>query len=158
MMFTNSLKQFSCILMLLCFQVFFNECLAQSTDSAAAAPIITIDTVFPKPDKRAMPPIEWLDVLKKNYVYPPQARLDYIRGTVIVKFIVEIDGSLSNIEAESIHTGTEKGIMYPPFDQRYELLAKEAVRLIGLLPNYTPASLDGKPIRSKYKIPVSFGT
>lgn len=65
MMFTNSLKQFSCILMLLCFQVFSNECLAQSTDSAAAAPIITIDTVFPKPDKRAMPPIGWLDVLKK---------------------------------------------------------------------------------------------
>lgn len=63
------------------------------------------------------------------------------RATTSVGFIVETDGSISNIEVR----------------KRLEpVLDKEAVRFIEQMPRWTPGTKDGKIVRCHYLIPVSF--
>jgi TonB family protein len=64
-----------------------------------------------------------------------------IQGRVIISFIVEKDGSLSDIKvAKSID---------PLFDE-------EAVRVVKSMPKWEPGMWRGKPTRVKYCIPISF--
>ena len=63
------------------------------------------------------------------------------KSRIFVDFIVEKDGSLSHIE---IVRGLNP------------VLDAEALRVTKLLPHWTPAKLDGKPVRVRYTIPVLF--
>lgn len=64
-----------------------------------------------------------------------------IQGRVVVLFTVEKDGSLSDIKvAKSLD---------PLFD-------KEAVRVVKSMPKWKPGKLNGKPVRTKFFIPISF--
>ena len=62
-------------------------------------------------------------------------------GRVIVRFVVERDGSLTNIE---VGRGVSPG------------LDAEVVRVIGLMPKWTPGKREGKLVRVGYFLPVSF--
>jgi len=64
-----------------------------------------------------------------------------IAGTVFVGFVVEQDGSITNIEIM-------KG-----FNESCE---KEAIRIIEGMPKWKPGDLQGNPIRTKMVIPISF--
>jgi protein TonB len=64
-----------------------------------------------------------------------------IQGRVIVSFIVEKDGSLTDIKVEKS--------IDPLFD-------KEAVRVVKSMPKWKPGMYRGKPARVKYYIPISF--
>ena len=76
-----------------------------------------------------------------NTVYPSVAREMGIEGKVIIGFVVEIDGSLSNFEViESVH---------PALDA-------EVLRVVKLMPNWIPATRDGKPVRCRYNMPLKF--
>ena len=79
--------------------------------------------------------------LVKNLQYPKKAREDSIQGRVIVKFIVQKDGSIANIEIES---------------SPHETLSKEAIRVIELMPKWKPGRLKGEPVRVQYVLPVTF--
>lgn len=81
---------------------------------------------------------EWL---AQNVRYPAEAIEQGIQGRVIVQFIVEKDGSLSEVKA----------IRSP-----HESLAKEAVRVIQTMPKWTPAMQGNKPVRSRFNLPVVF--
>ena len=82
-----------------------------------------------------------LSFLAENIKYPEEAVKDSIQGRVVVTFIIETDGSISNIQvARGVHP----------------LLDKEAVRVMGLMPKWKPAMNNSKPIRVKYNVPVSF--
>ena len=82
----------------------------------------------------------WLQFLNTNCKYPEEAVNSEISGTVKVKFVVEKDGSVSNVEA-----------MSGP-----EILQKEAIRVIRASGQWEPSSLNGHTIRS-YKIqPIVF--
>jgi len=63
------------------------------------------------------------------------------QGRVIASFVVEKDGSISNIE---VLRGFD-----PSFD-------REAVRLIQLMPKWTPGEQQGETVRVKYTLPVTF--
>ena len=79
--------------------------------------------------------------ISKNLVYPAQAMKDSIKGRVIVSFIVEKDGSITNPEIlKSVHP----------------LLDAEALRLVTNMPKWTPGKHLGFPIRVQYSIPVRF--
>ncbi|MEI6347773.1 MAG: TonB family protein [Bacteroidota bacterium] len=79
--------------------------------------------------------------IDKNLIYPIEAKKNGIAGEVITQFVVEIDGTLSNIKViKSIHP----------------LLDKEAIRIIKLMPKWVPAKKRGKPIRLKYKWHAKF--
>lgn len=81
--------------------------------------------------------------LVNNIRYPDYARQNNIRGKVIIQFVVEKDGSLSDI----------KVIRSPD-----KSLSDEAVRLVNLLPKWRPGMQNGKLVRVMFTMPISFGS
>ncbi|MDI6833957.1 MAG: energy transducer TonB, partial [Bacteroidales bacterium] len=64
-----------------------------------------------------------------------------ISGTVYVQFVVEKDGSISDIKVVRGIGG---------------ICDEEAVRVITKMPNWIPAKQKGIPVRSYYVIPIAF--
>lgn len=81
--------------------------------------------------------------LKKNVDYPERAQELGVQGRVFVQFVVEIDGSVSQVKAVK---GPKHG------------LRKEAERVTKLIPKWNPATVNGKPVRSFFSIPFQFTT
>lgn len=79
--------------------------------------------------------------IKKNLKYPASASENGIQGRVTLSFVVEKDGSISNIE-----------ILRSPAEE----LSQEAIRLVKSMPNWKPGVLKGKKVRVKYILPVTF--
>ena len=80
--------------------------------------------------------------LSKTLRYPELAYKNRIQGKVIVSFIVEKDGSLSNVRA------TDNTVA--------EILNTEAIRVLSLSPKWIPAIQYGRPVRVTYTVPVVF--
>lgn len=85
--------------------------------------------------------IAMLQYLMKNIKYPEQAVKEGIQGRVTVRFIVEKDGSISDVK---------------PVLSVYPLLNKEAVRVVKSMPKWTPGKQNGKPVRVRFNLPVMF--
>ncbi len=81
------------------------------------------------------------DYLCENVMYPADAENQKIEGRVIATFIVETDGSISNIE-----------VVKPVFPS----LDAEAVRVLSAMPKWKPGMQNGKVVRVKYTVPISF--
>ncbi len=84
---------------------------------------------------------ELMNFLSKNLKYPELAKRAGITGKVIIDFVIEIDGKISDIKVV-------KGIGYGCDD--------EAVRVVKLMPKWIPAKINGKPIRFKLTLPIVF--
>ena len=82
--------------------------------------------------------IAWLS---QNIHYPPVAEENNIQGRVVVQFVVEKDGSLTEIK-------TVKSVN--------PLLDEEAVRVVSAMPKWEPGKQKGKAVRVKYNVPISF--
>ena len=80
--------------------------------------------------------------LSDHLNYPEEAREKNIEGRSIIQFIVEKDGTISNIEV--VRSAGDKS------------LDKEAVRVIKLMPKWKPGSQRDKIVRCKYTAPVTF--
>ncbi|QBA63370.1 energy transducer TonB [Muriicola soli] len=78
--------------------------------------------------------------IQDNFRYPRMAQLKNIQGTVYANFIINIDGSISDINLIAPH----------------QLLADETIRIIKLLPQITPARQGGKNVRIPFSFPLSF--
>ena len=76
-----------------------------------------------------------------NIHYPPVAEENGVQGTVVCSFVVETDGSISNV---SVVRGVD-----PSLD-------KEAVRVIKSMPRWNPGKQEGRPVRVKYTMPLKF--
>jgi TonB family protein len=81
------------------------------------------------------------EFLKANLKYPPAAKEKGIQGKVYVQFVVEKDGSITNVEVR-------RGVN--------PLLDAEALRVAKLLPNFEPGTMRGKKVRVRYTLPVAF--
>ncbi|MBO7586732.1 MAG: energy transducer TonB, partial [Bacteroidales bacterium] len=79
--------------------------------------------------------------LAKEVNYPEVAKAHGVNGTVVVEFVVEKDGSISN--------ATIKTPLFLPCD-------KEVLRVISSMPKWIPARNKGVPVRSFMQIPVTF--
>lgn len=78
-----------------------------------------------------------------NIHYPAQARIKGIGGRVVVRFVVEKDGSISNTEiVRDIGGGC----------------GKAAINVLKKMPNWIPGKQRGKPVRVQYNLPVKFQT
>jgi TonB family protein len=86
-------------------------------------------------------PAKLLEYIQKNLEYPEAARENEIQGRVFVGFIVEEDGSVSNVKIL-------RGIGYG--------CDEEAIRLVNSLPKFKPGKQRGKPIRVQYTLPIVF--
>ena len=81
--------------------------------------------------------------LSENIVYPKDAETNKIQGIVYVSFIVEKDGSVSNFK---VLRGVQGG----------KSLENEALRVVSIMPKWTPGMLMGKCIKVAYILPIYF--
>ena len=79
--------------------------------------------------------------LGSNIKYPKDALENGIQGTVVVKFVVEKDGTISNVKAiRKIGGGCDE----------------EAVRVVKRMPRWKPGKQRGKPVRTEFTLPIQF--
>ncbi|MDA3905280.1 MAG: energy transducer TonB [Bacteroidales bacterium] len=76
-----------------------------------------------------------------NIDYPRMAKESGISGRVFVTFVVERDGSVTDVQIlRGIGGGCDE----------------EAVRVIKMMPKWTPGKQRGKPVRVQYRMPIKF--
>jgi len=73
--------------------------------------------------------------------YPKRALLNNESGTVYLRIVIEVDGSVSCVEIS-------KGVTFE--------LDKEAFRVVSSMPKWSPAKKNGVPVSSIYTIPIQF--
>ena len=82
-----------------------------------------------------------MNYLSKNTHYPAATKRDGIQGRVVVSFIVEPDGSVSNAKlVRSVDAN----------------LDREALRVVSEMPKWTPGKQDGNTVRVRYSLPITF--
>ena len=79
--------------------------------------------------------------LSSNIHYPPIAEEKGIQGKVVVSFVIEPDGSISNVTV--VH-GVDQS------------LDEEAVRVVKSMPKWNPGKQNGQAVRVKYNLPITF--
>ena len=79
--------------------------------------------------------------LNDNIRYPAIARESGIQGTVFIQFIVERDGSVSNVRVvRGIGGGCDE----------------ESLRVVGRMPRWTPGKQRGRAVRVEFVLPIRF--
>jgi protein TonB len=102
------------------------------------APIFTVVESMPE-FKGGMKKL--YEYLGNNIKYPVMAKESGIQGKVYVTFVVERDGSITDVRVlRGIGGGCDE----------------EAVRVVQSMPNWTPGMQRGKPVRVQYNLPVRF--
>ena len=84
---------------------------------------------------------EFMKWLTKNLKYPASAQKKQIRGRVVAQFIVNIDGSVSDLElTEHLEAACDR----------------EVLRVLRMMPNWQAGVMNAKPCRTKVCIPIVF--
>lgn len=84
-----------------------------------------------------------MQFLGKNTQYPPTAIDNNIQGRAFIRFIVEKDGSITNVRP------VRSGKVHP-------LLEEEAIRVVSSMPKWVPGRQRGKQVRTEFTIPINF--
>lgn len=79
--------------------------------------------------------------IQENLRYPETAKENGISGRVVVKLVIEKDGTVSN---PTIVKGVDRD------------LDREALRLVRSMPAWTPGKMNGRLVRSYFMLPVRF--
>ena len=82
--------------------------------------------------------------LAKNIRYPMAAQKEKREGKVFVQFIIEKDGSISNVRVLT------KG------SAPYADLQEESMRAVRMMPRWRPGIIQGRTVRVNYTIPINF--
>ncbi len=102
------------------------------------------DEVFQIVENPAEPPggyAAFYQMVQKRMNYPAQARRMGIEGKVYVQFVVDKDGSLTEVQAvKGIGAGCDE----------------EAVRVIQGMPKWSPPKQRGKPVKQRIILPITF--
>lgn len=128
----------------------------KSSDSYNVSFIPKNDTIFQMCEQMPEFPggIEGLmEFVSTNLNYPEQAKDNSIEGRCFVGFIVEPDGSVSNVEIV-------RGVASAYEEEKPKALAQqcdeEAMRVVKSMPKWKPGMNEGKPVRVHYVLPISF--
>ncbi len=124
-----------------------------------------------------------MQFLSKNVKYPTLARTNGVQGRVMVSFVVEADGSLSEVKGEfkkakyatparpdvpqEVDVVTYKNMseeekkkqdeLNKTADEAKKQLVAEAVRVVKLMQKFQPGEdKDGTPVRSQMMLPIMF--
>ena len=82
-----------------------------------------------------------MNFLQRTLKYPKDCEKDGIEGRVILRFVINEDGTIANIE---------------PLNSPDERLTAEAKRVVSLMPKWTPAKDKGKIVKMRYSLPITF--
>ena len=85
--------------------------------------------------------LEIMKFIMRNVKYPPLAKEYNITGRVFVQCVIEKDGSVGDVK---LLRGIDKS------------LDEEALRVVSSMPNFTPGTQLGKPVRVGYTVPINF--
>lgn len=113
-------------------------------EKSAPTPVTVEEAPFEVVEERPSFPggeKELLKFLGENVKYPRLARNIGIEGRVTIQFIVEKDGSLTDITViKGIGAGCDE----------------EAIRVMKLVPNFSPGKQRGVPVRVRMMVPINF--
>ncbi|MEO5591738.1 MAG: energy transducer TonB [Chitinophagaceae bacterium] len=107
----------------------------EKKDTADKTDAAEVESDFPGGQSR------WLYYLSKNMVYPERGMQANKQGTVVVQFIIDLEGHV-------ISSQITQSVEYS--------LDQEAMRLIKHSPTWKPATQDGKKVKSYKKQPITF--
>jgi len=83
-----------------------------------------------------------LQFLAKNIKYPTEAQQQGKQGKVVVTFVIEKDGSITNAKVTQA--------LYPSLDE-------ESLRIVKSMPKWTPGKMKGgKAVRVQYTVPLTY--
>jgi len=99
--------------------------------------------IFRAVQNKAKQPGNWARYLGDNLKYPKAAREAEVTGRVTVEFVVEKDGSITNVR---VIRGKDLGNGIP----------EEAVRVVSAGPKWEPATQNGQVVRSYFTLPIDF--
>jgi periplasmic protein TonB len=81
------------------------------------------------------------EFLGSKIMYPKYAKENNITGTLIITFVVESDGSITDVRAlKDIGGGC----------------GEEAIRVVKSMPKWTPGKQNGELVRVQYNLPIRF--
>lgn len=83
-----------------------------------------------------------MSFLGENIVYPSDAKAEGIEGTVYIQFIINIDGSVRDLES-----------LNPRSDQR---LVEAAFAVISQMPDWKPGEHEGQKVKVQYVLPINY--
>jgi protein TonB len=150
-------RHLSSLLILLTFIIYPSISNGQTDSSKAYQEIVGNEEVVTDPKKVIEPKLSakmldqqpqfpggmagWKNHLIQNLKYPEKAQRKGKSGRVVLQFVVEKDGSLTDIKVkERVGGGCDE----------------EAVRVLKLSPLWKPGILKGKPVRVQYTAPIVF--
>jgi protein TonB len=82
-----------------------------------------------------------IEFLQTNLNYPKDAKKQNVGGRILVMFVVEADGSISNVRVAKK--------IFPSLDA-------EALRVVKAMPKWNPGKEKGKPVRVNFSLPIVF--
>ena len=129
----------------------------------ANSPVFTIVETQPEFPEGAQAMFKWLG---SNIKYPNLARINRIEGTVYVGFVVEIDGSISNVTVKRGVKGVVRDTITimeingvkgnKVIEKEDHSLDIEASRIIATMPKWKPGKANGQLVRVAYTLPIKF--
>jgi periplasmic protein TonB len=99
------------------------------------------EEIVEKPERQQCAETKLLEFIYSQITYPGIARENGIEGMVYVRFVVERNGSISNIEVVRDVGGG---------------CGDEAARVVKLMPKWNPGKQRGMPVRVMFTLPVKF--
>lgn len=127
------------ILLMACLSVFGQRAKKEKNDSTENIVYTIVEkmAVFPGGNEKM------IRYIQTHQQYPPKAKLEGRGGVSYITFIVEKDGSLSDIKVlKGASGGTD--------------LDEEALRIVKSMPKWKPGKQNGKKVRVAYNLPVRF--
>lgn len=105
------------------------------TEKEEVFEVVEVMPVFPGGTK------ELMNYLANNIKYPVEAKKNEVSGRVFVTFVVEKNGSVNDVKIlRGIGSGCDV----------------ESIRVVSNMPNWTPGTQKGKPVRVQYSLPINF--
>ena len=90
--------------------------------------------------------------LGENIKYPDLAKKQNVAAKIFVGYIVEKDGSITDVHIVGIKTDVDK----EKYKEALNAMKKESMRVVHLMPNWKPGKDKGKVVRVEYALPISF--
>ncbi|MBQ3631388.1 MAG: M56 family metallopeptidase [Prevotella sp.] len=135
----------------------------QQKDDDRVFEVVELMPSFPGGEAKLM------EFIARNIKYPKQAQDYGVQGRVMVRFIVEKDGRLTNAEVLEMPraSGTSMVVVTATMNEKQrqdaeghnagvQALHDEAQRVIAAMPQWSPGKQRGKAVRCRYTIPVTF--
>jgi protein TonB len=82
-----------------------------------------------------------LKYIRDNVKYPAIALEQDLQGIVLLRFVVERDGSVGDVQVQKSLSAE---------------CDREAIRVVKAFPRFIPAKINGRPVRSVFRVPVRF--